>query len=285
MNSTWLDRLFPLELPLMNLVYLTIPLLWLNGLSSGQETTRLWLMLLLGIFGGSLLSSIYVHRFKNQGSFSANRMALGAAGWFYTASLPAMMNFPLQVGFLGLLVGGVVRVQVGYKKKAGTDNRRFEIPALKKLLPLYAVYLLLILLWPTTLPFAAWRQNINFQALTYTARIVFIFRFVEIIAAFTLLGYMIAELRGRKNESLTKTLCWIFFITLSSSFLPETLRNDTPFFPANILGIASVTTASLCGGLIYRVQLAATGVCNFAFIGSTKMIRGRIYRDNAVCQD
>jgi hypothetical protein len=33
----------------------------------------------------------------------------------------------------------------------------------------------------------------------------FTFRFIELIAAFTLFGYMIAEMRGRKKESRSTT--------------------------------------------------------------------------------
>ena len=80
-------------------------------------------------------------------------------------------------------------------------DRRFELLTLKMVLPIYFVYLFFLIFWPTTLPIGEWQARIDFQGLTLHERIVFIFRFIEFIAAFTLFGYMIAEMRGRKNES------------------------------------------------------------------------------------
>jgi len=57
-------RLLALELPLMNLVYLLIPLMWLTSLSAGNEVLRWWLMVLLGLFGGGVLFSNYFYRLR-----------------------------------------------------------------------------------------------------------------------------------------------------------------------------------------------------------------------------
>ena len=93
--------------------------------------------------------------------------------------------------------------------------------------------------------------------LAFNDRIVFIFRFIEFIAAFTLLGYMIAEMRGRKNESFGKTLGWIFFITLSASVVIVILRGLSPLIAFDTVEIIIITAASIYGGVIYRLQLAA----------------------------
>jgi glycopeptide antibiotics resistance protein len=53
---------FAFEMPLMNVVYLLIPLLWLGGLSMGGELDRLGLTTVLGLFGGSVIASVCVHR-------------------------------------------------------------------------------------------------------------------------------------------------------------------------------------------------------------------------------
>jgi hypothetical protein len=96
------------------------------------------------------------------------------------------------------------------------------------LIPIYVVYLFFLIFWPTTLPIGEWQARIDFQGLTLHERIVFIFRFIEFIAAFTLLGYMIAEMRGRKNESVGRPLAWIFFAALINSILIEIIRVYPP---------------------------------------------------------
>jgi len=137
------------------------------------------------------------------------------------------------------------------------DEKRFELPTLKILLPLYAIYLILAAVWPTTLPFQDWQFKINFQELAFNQRIVFTFRFIELIAAFTLFGYMVAEMRGRKKESLTAILALIFFITLSCSVVIEMTRGYPLLLASNILGILFMTASGVYGGMIYRLQLAA----------------------------
>ena len=43
-------------------IVLLIPLLWLGGLSMGGELDRLGLTTVLGLFGGSVIASVYVNR-------------------------------------------------------------------------------------------------------------------------------------------------------------------------------------------------------------------------------
>ena len=86
---------------------------------------------------------------------------------------------------------------------------------------------------------------------------VFTFRFIELIAAFTLFGYMVAEMRGRKKESLTAILALIFFITLSCSVVIEMTRGYPPLLASNVLEILFMTASGVYGGIVYRLQLAA----------------------------
>jgi hypothetical protein len=103
-------RIRTLELPLMNIVYLLIPLMWLNCLSIGQEVARLWLMLLLGLFGCGVLASIYIHRLKNDGGLTPNKLSFIALSWFVVASLPVLVNFPTEVAGIGIIIGIFVQI-------------------------------------------------------------------------------------------------------------------------------------------------------------------------------
>ncbi len=221
-------KLLALELPLMNLVYLLIPLMWLNGLATGREGSRLWLMLMLGLMGGGVLASIYKSRFQQVLEHSFFKLSLFAMGWFFIAAIPAVINFPKQILFFGSLIGIFVQILARIPRREKNEERRFELPVLKRLLPFYAVYLLLLAAWPTTLPLEDWQYSINFNELAFNDRIVFIFRFIEYVGAFTLLGYMIAEMRGRKNESFEKTMGWAFFISAASAIFIESCEHTPP---------------------------------------------------------
>ena len=250
-------RRFALELPLMNLVYLLIPLMWLNGLSAGGEVARLWLMLLLGLLGCGVLASIYIHRFKDGGNLTPNKLSLFALSWFVVDSLPALANFPIEITSIGIIIAIFVQIPARFYLPRKRDEKRFELSTLKVLLPLYLIYLILVAVWPTTQPFHDWQLKTNFQELSFNGRVVFTFRFIELIAAFTLFGYMIAEMRGRKKESLTTILALIFFITLSCSVVIEMTTGYSPLLASNILEILFMTGSGVYGAMIYRLQLTA----------------------------
>ena len=250
-------KLFSLELPLMNLVYLLIPLMWLNGLSIGKEAARLWLLLLLGLFGTGVFCSISIYRFRNTGALSFAKLSFFVMSWFLVATLPVLPKFPIPIAVFTIGLGIAARLIAGISKADKADDRRLELPTLKRILPLFVLYLLLLVIWPTTLPISAWLFNTDFQELVFNKRVVFTFRFIEFIAAFTLLGYMIAELRGRKNESTAKTLGWIFFTALICSIIIEIIRGYPPLRTSNMLEFIFTIAAALYGGIVYRLQLAA----------------------------
>jgi glycopeptide antibiotics resistance protein len=250
-------RLLALELPLMNLAYFIIPLMWLNGLSMGKEFLRLWLMLLLGLFGGGVLSSIYIYRLKGARALGPNKLSCFTIGWFYIGAIQMLTRYPLRIVIFGAIIGAVSQILARLPIAGSKDERRFELPTLKRLLPLYVIYLLLVAAWPTTVPLNQWQAIIHFQELTFDERIVFTFRFIELIAAFTLLGYLIAEMRGRKNESSGKTLAWTVLAALSTSVIIAVLEGFSSLVAVNILETGIITAASLYGAVIYRLQLAA----------------------------
>ena len=250
-------RLFGFELPLMNLVYLLIPLMWLDSLSTGEEPAHLWFMLLLGLFGSGALASIYTHRFKEAGRLTPIKLSLFASSWFFVGSLLALVNFPVEVISFGIIIGVFVQVLARLPLRKKRDEKRFELSTLKILLPLYTLSLILLAVWPTTMPFQEWQFRVNFQKLALNGRIVFTFRFIELIAAFTLFGYMTAEMRGRKKESRRVTLTWVFFITLSCSVVIQMVRRYLPLPGFGVLEMLFMTGAGVYGGVIYRLQLAA----------------------------
>jgi len=250
-------KLLSLELPLMNLVYLLIPLMWINGLAIGEEAARLGLLLLLGLFGTGVLCSISIYRYRNTGAFSFAKLSFFAMGWFIVATLPVLPKFPVPIAVFTIGIGILARLIAKIFKTGKMNERRLELATLKRILPIFVLYLLLLVIWPTTSPIGAWLFKTDFQALMFNKRLVLTFRFIEFIAAFTLLGYMMAEMRGRKNESAQKTLGWIFFTALICSIIIAAIRGYPPLIRSSILEIVFITAAALYGGIIYRLQLAA----------------------------
>jgi hypothetical protein len=64
---------------------------------------------------------------------------------------------------------------------------------------------------------------------------------------------MVAEMRGRKEESLTTIIALIFFIAFSCSVVIQMARGYHPLLASNILGILFMTTSGVYGGIVYRL--------------------------------
>lgn len=249
--------LFAFELPLMDVVYLLIPLLWLGGLSMGEELDRLGLTTVLGVFGGSVIASVHVNRLGLDRKQGSPMPAVYAAGWFLIGTLPAIAAFPLQVSAVAVVVGVAAQLSARLWKRGNKSMRRFEMPTLKKVFPLYGLYLLLVSVWPTTLPLGEWSNGLDYRRFTEVQRIVFTSRFIEVIVAFTLLGYMVAGMRGRNNESALKTLSWVVGCASAFSIFMAVLRDFITGQLSSVLEASLFTGAALYGAVIYRLQLAA----------------------------
>ena len=81
LNQNVVGRL-ALEMPLMILFYLLAPLLWLNGLAAGEDSSHLYLSLILGFFGGSILFSVWAYHLKITRKISSNILAATAGTWY-----------------------------------------------------------------------------------------------------------------------------------------------------------------------------------------------------------
>jgi len=106
--------------------------MWLTGLSAGQEVLRWWLMVLLGLFGGGVLFSIYFYRLRDGGSVGPNKLSCFAMGWFYIGALPMLTRYPLWIIFFGAILGAVFQLIARVLKTGKRTERRFELPTLKR---------------------------------------------------------------------------------------------------------------------------------------------------------
>ena len=168
----------------------------------------------------------------------------------------ALTHFPLAALVAGLMVGAFALASCCIWEKRDSTERRFELPTLKRLLPVYLVYLLLLSVWPSTSPLGQWHLNADFMSLDQAQRILFISRLVEVIAAFTLLGYLFAEMSGRRNEtdltSLKRVSLRLLAVTIFISILRNRLSQPLYIFMEAVV----FTAAAIYGAIIYRLQLA-----------------------------
>lgn len=251
-NGRLVGRL-ALELPLMGLVFLLVPLLWIDSLASQGERARILTTLMLGLFGAMLLGGMQRAYFGPVRAVKPRHTAFFAGAWFLAGAFPVGSWRPLTLlcGAVGtmILCGGI-----GALKRHDAANRRFEVPLLKRAAPVYGVYVALIVLFPLHGHVGDWHLAIGFPEAT--SQQVEILRVLEIAAAFTLVGYMVAELRGRTVsrylDAIPRLAGWGIALTL----LVEAIRGYDAMQGASIARGALTVAAAMYGGWLYYLQRA-----------------------------
>ncbi|GJQ60446.1 MAG: VanZ family protein [Candidatus Scalindua sp. AMX11] len=244
-----------LELPLMGLFYLLGPMLWINGLATGKQTSHLFLAPIIGLFGACILASVWTYAFKSDSAISANKLAIITGFWFLGASLPGIIKKPLLLFSSGIALALFVRILVFILQRTVRKERRFEIATLKQIWPIYATYLCLLASWPWRWPDRLWEGGLGFVDVHST--VILILRVVEYVLAFTFLGYIVAEGRGRKEETFRITMMWVLSACFASGCLLEFVRGFHPKHTASLAQLMISIGVGMYGALLYRLQLNA----------------------------
>ena len=256
LSSSWIGSL-ALELPLMNVVYLLIPLIWLNGLAAGIDSLHDSLAMLLGLCGCLIISAVYLHLLEASGVSRSNWVVLSATGWFLIGSLPRISESPALVLFGSGLVALATRILTMFSWVGESDQRRFEIPVLKRVWPIYSAYLIMLSLNPLPSGYRKWSGVWGLYDLSGERFIVPVWWLTEYFAAFTLLGYIVAESHGRRNITQGRSILWSCFWCGLAAALLEICRGFHPQYAASFLEGLFAFKGSLYGSVIYWLQLHA----------------------------
>ena len=256
MDARTVGRL-SLELPVMGLVYLLIPLLWVDGIAGASTSTSVWPLLALGLFGGSLLASAQRHHFGPNRLLSRELMVGAACVWFLIGAFPGLAPRASIVLFVMLAIVGVfVWIRSEDKSSARSINRRFESKALAEAAPFYAAYLLLLVAPVATSGSTGWNGDLGFGATSGIWDTKAVLHVVEIVAAFTLLGYMLAEFRGRREARFRAGARYIAVCAAGAAAVTEVLEGFRPDGGASVMRLVLVVFAALYGSWLYHLQRA-----------------------------
>lgn len=242
-----------LEIPLMGLVYLLVPLLWVNTLAARGQLVPTFTTFLIGAFGALLLGGLQGHYFGPSRAAEPHHTAAFAASWFVAG---AIAMFPWQP--LGLIAGPLAVAALcwwqGRRRLHDPGaNRRFEGPLLRSAAPLYAAYLLVLVVAPVLHEVGAWRGSFGFPRIAPSR--VDTAQLLELCAAFTLMGYMVAEMRGRAvmryRNALSRLLAWGIGLVIAAE-----VARGFGVQGASLARGTLVVGACLYGGWLYYLQRA-----------------------------
>ncbi len=244
-----------LELPLMGLMYLMIPLLWLNALASGDAREHAALSLLVGVTGAIVAGGMQSHHFGPDRGLRPIATALGTALWYLAGSFPLLARHGLVVAG-GVLLVAIVAWLRGRQDpgRVGGRERRYEVTVLLSCLPTFAVYAILLGAGPLIGGIDRWQVGIGFPGIASEWTRVEILRLLELVAAFTLGGYAVAEHRGRVLQQFRNGAPRLLVFAVVGATLVEALRGFHRGHGASVARAALVVGACVYGGWLYYLQ-------------------------------
>ena len=160
--ALWHPRLvgrIGLDVPLVGLLYLLVPQLWLSSVGMIEDARRSMTTLLLGGAGSLVLVALYRHRWRNGLRLAAHVVPPLALIWFMVGALPAATASPRAFGALAALVVGLTWWLL--RGGAASDEQRFEIATLQRFVPVFALYLVVASLWPPFRTVVPWHGAVG----------------------------------------------------------------------------------------------------------------------------
>jgi len=241
---------FALDLPLMGLVYLMIPLLWLNAFATWDASPRFATTTLLAATGAVVLGAVDRHHFRPAAALAAGTVPLAAAAWFLIGTVPGHAHHPSILGVTAAAVAGAVAL-LGRAAVPSGGERRYEVDTLRRVTPLFTAYLLGIALWPLVPELApATPRPPRLRAMIATLGTL------EYVAAFTLLGYLLAEWRGRLERRMRADLPRVATWSAVAAAGLEAARHAHPLHDASAIRGGAAATAAVFGAVVYHLQRA-----------------------------
>ena len=243
-----------LELPIMGLVYLLVPLLWVSALAAYGEFARSVMTLLAGVFGAALLGGMQRYYFGPARASQPRHTATFAGIWFIAGAFPALAWQPLLIAAGALAVAGLCWALGSMRSAVHRPNRRFEVRLIAYAAPLYVTYLAALTLAPLISGTGDWTVRRGFGEAASDQ--IEILRLLELIAAFTLVGYMAAEARGRAIARYREAVPGVIVCGLALVAVCELVRGYAQSDGASAARATLLMLAVLYGGWLYYLQRA-----------------------------
>jgi VanZ family protein len=252
--ALWHPRLvgrIGLDVPLVGLLYLLAPQLWLSSVGLIEDPRRSVTTLLLGCAGGIVLVALHRHRWQNGLRVATHVVPPLAVLWFMTGALPAAATSPLAVGSIGLAVAALTAWLL--RRVASSSESRFEAATLKRFVPVFALYLVVTALWPPLRDVAPWHGALLFGNRLNGAGVVDVLLLLEQVGGFTLLGYAVAEWRGRRELSLASDLAPLIAAAAACAIGLEIVQGVLSGPGASLLRAALSTSGAAYGVTVYHL--------------------------------
>jgi hypothetical protein len=250
--SARLSGRLSLEIPLIGLIYLLLPLSIATSLTAVDDVRRMLMLLPLAFLAARLLSGVQEHHFGPARVLTVRGMSLVAVGWTALGTFPAAFRHPLLVAGV-IIVAGVATLYDASRPALHGEERRFEADILRSAAPYVIVYFLDVVFLPLAAGFDTWHFAFGLAGSggDLTRQVVHL---LEPVASIALLGYLLAEVRGRRELPFRRVAVRVAIECAMVALAIEASRGFQRQVGASALELALLIAASVLGAGMYHHQ-------------------------------
>ena len=194
-----LPGVLTIDHPLLNTVYLSLPLMGLASIDADPDAHRSWLLLPLGLMGAITICGLWRYRLAARLDAPWESVVLAVLLWFASGASLGSVTAP---GIVALCALAVLMMTLALLARdphwAGADGR-FEHRVLARIWPCFLLYLAMMVWWPPTAEFVPFHAGLWYPAIPFSRHMAL--RVAEQAAALTLFGYLVAESLGRSRRA------------------------------------------------------------------------------------
>lgn len=251
--TTKLPGIRVLEIPVTQLLFLLIPLLWLASMGVKANMDRILFLFVLGLATVMLLTDIYIYRVKQHYQLSNSWLLFITFIWLTVAMFPALVNLPMRTLVIIFTLILFTALLLFYKRRKPT-SKRFEFIALNRFTPFYIIYLTLLSQWPLALPRSDFTFSFATNQMYQNSELIYIISNVEYFAAFTIVGFVLYQYLNRGKQNTVPIFRLILYIGLAALLL-ELPKGFHPLHNFTVSRVFYGTFWGIFGALIYILQL------------------------------
>ena len=242
-----------LEIPLIGLIYLLLPLLVATSISAASDIRRMLMLLPLGFLAARLLSGVQEHHFGPARVFTARSMCIIAAGWTALGAFPAAFRYPLLTAGVVIVVAVATLYDASRPSLHGGEERRFEADILRSATPYVVVYFLDVLFLPLASGIDRWHfaMGLTGSGGDLAQQVV---PLLEPITSLVLLGYLLAEARGRRELKFRRVAARVALECALVAVAIEASRGFQRQVGASALEFLLLVIAAVLGAGMYHHQ-------------------------------
>jgi len=243
---------FSLEIPLVGLIYLVLPLLLALSMRAARDPLYLLAVTPVVFIAARLLSSLQRYHFGPSQFLTDVEAGFVSGAWILLGTFPVLVSQRVAGAALVIAAGAATWLQSTHRKTA-TAERRFEAEALVTVRPLVITLILCVVFLPLASGFGPWQLRLSLTGFRGDLDSQMLELLVP-VAMLTVLGYLLAEARGRRELSFGAAVPRIAVECAIVALAIEIVRGIQPATGASVAQFVVTLAAGVLGAGIYHSQ-------------------------------